>query len=1061
MLNYTRADIQAFVDQGTFQRGEAYHLQGRVEVLSQNPNTDRVRAMVDGTHVYQVDLEQDEQGLYGMCTCPMRQDCKHVVATALAWLQMQGHRMSSHAGVPQAGTTPLQHWLRQWPGELNLDLPVELNPSREHLLYVLQSTHSGWEVELNKAYLKKNGGWSRLKSFTLELFKLNSYMAPNFITELDIAILRPLADGRSGHARYPLRGASGGTLLQQMLSTGRLYIYDHYRPLRLANERSLQWQWQSKGDQTRLIPLLDTGEPCEVLPVSPLYYLDDLEDVVGPLRSEMTPEQVAHLTQMPPVSDIELPLLAAELSRRVSAEQLPMPADVETIVQHDRARPVLRLVATEQAAGFWLPGLVLAFDYEGCRVPFTHEPQSRFMAEHDGQKILIVTDFAAELAAVQTLVQLDLVIEETLNDEEALFRPGVVDGPEGFMTAWQYLLDEVLPALEAKGWLLEMDPSYRYEVSRIDFDFNVSDAGSNWFEFGLQLPFGERQLDVRPIIEYWFAEGQPETLTLVTDEGFWQIDARPLHALRDLIMEMYREDRLAGIRLPPFKVAQLAAEPELELNLREAPVTQQLMEKLQNFQGLQPVVPPQGLRAQLRDYQHQGLAWLDFLQAYDFGGILADDMGLGKTLQTLALVQRLKENNLLLQPAMVLAPTSLMGNWMQEAQQFTPDLEVCLIHGPNRMQQLVHLETADLIITSYPLLLRDAEHYAERELSLVVLDEAQVIKNPKTKLAKQVRRLKAQRRLCLTGTPLENHLGELWALMDFALPGLLGGWQAFNQQFRKPIENDADPDCQQALARRVAPFMLRRTKQEVVAELPPKTEMVQHVELSGRQRELYEAIRVSMEKRIRDLVASKGLARSHIEFLDALLKLRQACIDPRLVKLDKAANISQSAKLDWLAQALPEMVEEGRQILLFSQFTQALGLVEDLLKQQKISYSKLTGQTRKRQEAIDRFQSGEARVFLISLKAGGSGLNLTAADTVIHIDPWWNPAAEQQATDRAYRIGQDKPVFVYKLVAIDTVEERIQQMQQQKRALADALFDATGKAALPADSEALLGLLAG
>ena len=252
---------------------------------------------------------------------------------------------------------------------------------------------------------------------------------------------------------------------------------------------------------------------------------------------------------------------------------------------------------------------------------------------------------------------------------------------------------------------------------------------------------------------------------------------------------------------------------------------------------------------------------------------------------------------------------------------------------------------------------------------------------------------------------------------------------------------------------------MRRTKGEVVRELPPKTETIEYVELSGRQRALYESIRVSMQKRIRELVAKQGMARSHIAFLDALLKLRQACIDPRLVKLDKAAGIRESAKLEWLREAMPQLLDEGRRLLVFSQFTEVLGLLEKELKTLGIGYSKLTGRTRKRQAAIDRFQEGQVSVFLISLKAGGSGLNLTAADVVIHLDPWWNPAVEAQASDRAHRIGQEKPVFVYKLIAAGTVEERIQQLQTEKRALADSLFDDAGTAGLPRDGEALLALL--
>lgn len=495
------------------------------------------------------------------------------------------------------------------------------------------------------------------------------------------------------------------------------------------------------------------------------------------------------------------------------------------------------------------------------------------------------------------------------------------------------------------------------------------------------------------------------------------------------------------------------------MDQRDAPITQKILQNLKNFDGIQPVSLPNMLTTQLCDYQHQGLNWLAFLYEYGFGGILADDMGLGKTLQVLSLVAHLKETGQLYKPVLVVAPTSLLGNWQRETQRFTPDLSVQILYGTDRHQALKQLDKHDIFVTSYNLLLLDNEYYERHAFSVLVLDEAQAIKNPQTKTSLAVRRLSADMRLGLSGTPLENHLGELWSLMDFALPGLLFGRQLFNDYYRNPIEKEQDAWAQQQLAQKISPFILRRTKAQVAKELPEKTVLMQYVALGEKQAALYEAIRVSMEKRIRDLVAKQGMAKSHIEFLDALLKLRQACIAPQLVKLDQAKTITESAKLEWLAEHLPEMIEEGRRILLFSQFTQALALVEDVLNKSKIAYSKLTGATRKRQEVIDAFQKGEVPIFLISLKAGGSGLNLTAADTVIHLDPWWNPAVENQATDRAYRIGQDKPVFVYKLVAENTVEERIARLQQEKQALADALFSSTSKASKIEDKEDLLALL--
>jgi SNF2 family DNA or RNA helicase len=341
---------------------------------------------------------------------------------------------------------------------------------------------------------------------------------------------------------------------------------------------------------------------------------------------------------------------------------------------------------------------------------------------------------------------------------------------------------------------------------------------------------------------------------------------------------------------------------------------------------------------------------------------------------------------------------------------------------------------------------------------MLILDEAQIVKNERSQAARQVRKFQARHRLCLTGTPLENHLGELWSLFDFLLPGFLGNTKLFRRVFRNPVEKEGDDEASRRLARRIRPFLLRRTKQEVASELPPKTEIIRSVELEEEQRDLYESIRLAVHHRVKEEIADKGLERSSIIILDALTKLRQVCCDPRLVKLDSAREVTRSAKLEMLIELLPEMIEEGRKVLLFSQFTTMLGLIEDEVKKLGIDYAKLTGQTRKRAEQIDKFQDGDTPLFLISLKAGGVGLNLTAADTVIHYDPWWNPAVERQATDRAHRIGQQNPVFVYKLISEGTVEEKIQAMQERKQQLADAMLD-QGEESGPRWSEADLEML--
>ncbi|MCD0177640.1 DEAD/DEAH box helicase, partial [Deinococcus sp. 14RED07] len=467
----------------------------------------------------------------------------------------------------------------------------------------------------------------------------------------------------------------------------------------------------------------------------------------------------------------------------------------------------------------------------------------------------------------------------------------------------------------------------------------------------------------------------------------------------------------------------------------------ELGRKLRDFSGVQDVTPPAGLHADLRPYQRQGVSWLQFLREYGMGGILADDMGLGKTVQTLAHLLLEKESGRADRPSLVVAPTSVIGNWQAEAAKFAPDLRVLTLHGKDRRAHFPRIPGYDLILTTYPLLPRDIDDLGAFEYHLVILDEAQNIKNARTAAAKAAGALNARHRLALTGTPLENHLGELWSQFNFLAPGLLHDEKTFRELYRTPIEKRGEAGRRQALAARVRPFILRREKRDVARELPPKTEIPVRVTLDGDQRDLYETVRVTTETRVREELRARGLSRSTIAILDALLKLRQAVTDPRLVKLDAARSVEGNAKFEWLSTHLPQMVEEGRRVLIFSGFATLLGHLEDWLREQRIPYSMITGSTQDRQSQIDAFQSGRTHVFLITLKAGGVGLNLTAADTVIHYDPWWNPAAEEQATDRAYRIGQDKPVFVYKLIAAGSVEERILDLQARKASLARGILD--------------------
>ena len=475
-----------------------------------------------------------------------------------------------------------------------------------------------------------------------------------------------------------------------------------------------------------------------------------------------------------------------------------------------------------------------------------------------------------------------------------------------------------------------------------------------------------------------------------------------------------------------------------------------------------PVAAPSGLGLQLRPYQLTGLAWLQYLRAQGLAGILADDMGLGKTAQALAHLLIEKQAGRLDHPALAVLPTSLLFNWRAEAGRVAPALRVLMLQGPERAQHFTHLAEYDLVLTTYPLLWRDSRPLSAQPWHLLILDEAQTVKNAGSRAANAVRRLQARHKLCLTGTPLENHLGELWAQFDFLMPGFLGDARSFQRLWRKPIEVGGESLRAQLLAQRVRPFILRRRKEDVAPELPPLSTVIRRVELTGAQRDLYESVRVAADKQVRRALEKLGFGGAQISVLDALLKLRQVCCDPRLVKGVEPVAGMERAKLELLTDMLPELVDEGRRVLVFSQFAEMLALIELELHKLELPFLRLTGATpvAARADIVRRFQAGEVPLMLISLKAGGVGLNLTAADTVIHVDPWWNPAVEAQASARAHRIGQDKPVFVYKLVVAGSIEERMLELQARKQALADGILGTDGGDAAKFTAEDLALLLA-
>lgn len=597
-----------------------------------------------------------------------------------------------------------------------------------------------------------------------------------------------------------------------------------------------------------------------------------------------------------------------------------------------------------------------------------------------------------------------------------------------------------------------------FNADDVEWYSKSDEEGHDFFAYQLGILVDGQAVSIVPLIASLLQRWNSEMLEGQPDMQWVELpfaDGKRLRIVLGRLKPLLRLLLRYGIR-PGSESKVLPLAPNQMLLLKEAEEamavasarwqgTRQLEAKLQQLIQVTtlPKVPvPTGLRTELRDYQQQGLNWLQCLRTHSWSGVLADDMGLGKTIQTLAHLQYEKEQGRLLKASLIVAPTSLVGNWYEEALRFTPELKVLVFHGLDRHQD--DFDGFDVVVSTYGLIHRDKARFLKYPFYYVILDEAQFIKNARAKTTQVIRMLQGQHRLCLTGTPLENHLGELWSLFHFLMPGLLGDAKPFRRLFRIPIEKHGDMERREFLARRVQPFMLRRTKNQVARELPPKTEMTHSIELTGAQRDLYEAIRMSMEKKVREAIAQQGFGKSYIVFLDALLKLRQVCCDPRLLTIPEASMAhASSAKLDALMNLLDNLMEEGRRVLVFSQFTSMLALIEKELIERKFSYLKLTGKTQNRQSVVRDFQEGKAPLFLISLKAGGTGLNLTRADTVIHYDPWWNPAVEDQATDRSHRMGQENPVFVYKLICAGSVEEAILDMQTKKRQLFDGILSSS------------------
>jgi superfamily II DNA or RNA helicase len=588
-----------------------------------------------------------------------------------------------------------------------------------------------------------------------------------------------------------------------------------------------------------------------------------------------------------------------------------------------------------------------------------------------------------------------------------------------------------------RDWSVSLDEQLEnrtlHNLERVEPQFQITSSGVQWFDLGVVFAASSGEKFSSADIQRLILSGQNHTR--LANGKMAVIDTGAVEELQEVLLDCAPQQHAQGYRISNAQAGFLEATLRQHGGWKvQAPTAWRDRAAGQSGEAKLACPPLGDLETVLRPYQKHGVAWLQFLRTNGFGGILADEMGLGKTLQTLAFLRTNRQTDTAeRKPCLIVCPTSLVFNWLAEIKKFTPSLQAMALHGPDRHGLFEQISRSDIVITSYALIRRDAERYREFEFDTTVLDEAQHIKNRQTQNAQAVKAIRSKHRLVLTGTPLENSVLDLWSIFDFLMPGYLGSAKDFHERYELPIVREKNAAAQQRLARRLRPFLLRRLKSEVAADLPAKLEQVSYCELTSDQREVYQQVIEASRKEVLAAVGAQGLAKSRMVVLSALLRLRQICCDLRLLKLDNVNPAKASGKLDLFGELLEEVIDGGHRVLVFSQFVSMLTLLKERLSEAGIEYCYLDGSTTDRGAVVEIFQSGGIPVFLISLKAGGVGLNLTAADTVIHFDPWWNPAVEDQATDRAHRIGQTKVVTSYKLITRDTVEEKILLLQNKKR----------------------------
>ena len=946
--------------------------------------------------------------------------------------------------------------------------PINRNAKRL-LVYVLDVAatqgHNQVVIDLARRQRKPTGEWGPLRPWWYAPRAAHVKYDPE--DRLLLALLDEAHHGTSSHGAYTGGSAGNGTapstsstagpgraagdlrgirrfilrkdqagLVERLAKTGRLRLrrtegeddpptmrWDDGQPWRFyldirTEAGGKRWAW--RGGLRRGDNRMDLAEPLVLLPgllvlgVGRAARFDDLGVMSWILRLRYEKE----ITFVEPQQDLMLGRILAET--RVPPLELIESIRLEEIVA--RPRPCLILRSPRQNWGMAADKLLgeLEFDYDGAIIP---AGRTTPLAVSTELGLVIRRDPRTESSADIKLFELGF-----REAKDPRLDPGTLELPAKRM-------GPVTKDLVLAGWRVEAEGKLIHPAG--EFKLALS-TGIDWFDLDGGIDYGGQSVNLPDLLA---AARRGETMIELGDGSMGMLPEEWLKKYGMLADLGTAENGALRFNASQAGVldALLANQPEIQVDA----AFEKVRERLRQFEGVVALDSPPGFHGELRPYQREGLGWLDYLQRFGFGGILADDMGLGKTIQVLALLQRRRYRRQAKGPALAVVPRSLVFNWIQEAAKFTPRLKVLDYTGPGRHSLREKFAEYDLIITTYGTLRTDITELTNFEFDYVMLDESQAIKNADSQSAKAARLLRARHRLAISGTPIENHLGELWSVIEFLNPGMLGSDTVFKKYASAGTGAGLDAADRILLAKTLRPFILRRTKSQVVQDLPEKTEQTLYCDMETEQRRCYDELRVHY----RDALLRKDaveLNRSKIEVLEALLRLRQAACHPGLINPDVSSE--PSAKLEMLLPSIAEVVEEGHKVLVFSQFTSFLAIVRERLDQEQLVYEYLDGRTRNRAAKVERFQNDpDCPIFLISLKAGGLGLNLTAAEYVYLLDPWWNPAVEAQAIDRSHRIGQTQHVFAYRLICRGTVEEKILELQQKKRDLADAILNADNR----------------